>query len=117
MQFPFRRTSAASRVGTEWTKISYAGKVPEIFRENIRSGRLLTEWGDHPGRVLEIRDFWIKRRLPVDFDARIFFDTPYAHIRPGEPGKVFIEMDSPIARKVKVQLEAKDFFSKKTLLK
>lgn len=117
MQFPFRRTSAASRVGTEWTKISYAGKVPEIFRENIRSGRLLTEWGDHPGRVLEIRDFWIKRRLPVDFDARIFFDTPYAHIRPGEPGKVFIEMDSPITRKVKVQLEAKDFFSKKTLLK
>ncbi len=109
-QFPFRYTSAERNLGPEWTRISFRGKVPEKFRENIRSGRILLNWGDHPGRTLEIRNFKITRRLPVDFDARIDFKGLYAHLRLGEPGGATFLFDTPQPRKVRLTVEAKPFF-------
>ncbi len=116
-QISFGHASGVNRVGTQWTRVPFRAKVPEKFRENLRSGRLLMNCGSHPGRTLEIRNFRLTRRLPVDFDAKISVRGAYSHLRVGEAGGVEFTFDLPAERQVKFTAEAKAFFGGETVLK
>lgn len=112
--FPFKMISGPSRIGGEWSRFKFQGTVPERIRNNMRSGRLLTNWGCHPGKTLFLRNFSLKRRTPVDFDAKLSLDRFYSHWFPALPNQAFLRWATPKAQKLEIEFELQDYFSGKS---
>ncbi len=106
----------------EWGRYAYTVKVPENFRENIRNGRLIMNFGNgkqasrFAGRRIELRDLRATRKLPADFDASISVPHYYSHFWQGEPAEVRFKFSSGQAVKAKLTATVKAHFSGQTML-
>ncbi len=107
---------AAVPMNQQWGKQFYHMTMPDTARGSLRNGRIMITFGVQPGRVVEVRDIKVTRRLPADFDALISVPGHYSHLWQGQRNVVDFLFDAESATQAKITAEAQNYFTGRVVM-